>query len=81
MPFSISLSPPVAALRSDTGMTGFAKSHEVLRVTAAAFGKRENVMYLFGRRQLSLPLTFLAKRVSLDVTVTDSFPATAVPFI
>ena len=81
MPLSISFSPSVAALGSDTRVTGFAKSHEVLGIAVAALRERENVVHLLGGRQLSLLLAFLAERVRLDVAVTDSFPATAVSFV
>jgi hypothetical protein len=62
-------------------MTGFAKGHEVLRVTAAAFRERKNVVNFLGRRQFALLLAFLTERVRLDVAVTDTLPRTAVSFV
>jgi hypothetical protein len=39
------------------------------------------VVNFLGRRQLALLLTLLAERVRLDEAVTDTLPASAVPFI
>jgi len=62
-------------------VTGFTESHEVAFLIAAAFGEREDVVDLLGRRQLALLLTLLAERVRLDEAVTDALPASAVAFV
>jgi hypothetical protein len=62
-------------------MTGFTKSHEVTLLIASALGERKDVVYLFGRSELTLLLTFLTERMRLDVTVTDTLPCTTVSFV
>ena len=62
-------------------MTGFTKSHEVAFLIAATLGERKDVMYFLGRSQLALFPALLAERMRLDVTVTDSFPGSAVSFV
>jgi hypothetical protein len=62
-------------------MTGFTKSHEIALLIAAAFGERKDVVDFLCGCQLALLLAFLAKRVRLDVAVTDSLPASAVAFV
>ena len=77
----VSPPPPVTALGCDTGVTGFAKSHEVALLVTAAFGERANVVYLLGRGEPALLFTFLTERMRFDVTVTDAFPGTTVSFV
>ena len=73
--------PPVTALSSNSGVTGFTKSHQITLFIAAAFGKREDVVDFLGRRQLALLLALLTKGMQLDVAVADALPASAVAFV
>jgi len=45
----------------------------------STFRKRYFVMHLFGRHKQSLFKTLLAQRVLLHITISDSFPSSAVP--
>jgi hypothetical protein len=62
-------------------VAGFTKSHEIALLVTTTFGKRKDVVYLFGRSELTLLLTFLTERMRLDVAVTNAFPSTAVSFV
>jgi hypothetical protein len=62
-------------------VAGFTKSHEVTPFIASAFGERKDVVYLFGRSELTLLLTFLTERMRLDVAVTDTLPSTTISFV
>jgi len=62
-------------------MAGLTQSHEVTRFITSALGEREDVVYLFSGSERSLLLALLAKRVCLDVTVSDALPSTPVSFI
>ena len=73
--------PPVTALSSNSGVTGFTKSHQIASLIAAALREREDVVDLFGRRQLALLLALLTKRMQLDVAIADALPASAVAFV
>ena len=77
----MSIPPTVAALCSDSGVTGFTKGHQITLFIAAAFRERKDVVDLFGRRQLALLLALLAKGVQLDVAVADALPTSAVAFV
>jgi hypothetical protein len=77
----LSFSPPVAALCSDSRVTGFTESHEITLLIAAALGERANVMNLLGRGKLTLLLTFLTERMRLNVAVTNTLPGTTVSFV
>ena len=73
--------PPVTALSSNSGVTGFTKSHQIASLIAAALRERKDVVDFFGRRQLALLLTLLAEGMQLDVAVADALPASAVAFV
>ena len=73
--------PPVTAFSSNSGVTGFAKSHQIALFIAASFGERKNVVDLFSRRQLALLLALLTKGMQLDVAVADALPTSAVAFV
>ena len=75
------MSPTIAALRGDTGVTGLTQRHEVIRIVRTTAGERQDVVYFFSRRQLALLLTLLTERVRFDVAVADTLPASAVAFV
>jgi hypothetical protein len=62
-------------------VAGFTKSHEIALLVTTAFGKWKDVVYLFGRSELALLLTFLAERMRLDVAVTDTLPSTTISLV
>jgi len=62
-------------------VTGFTESHEVALLVAAAFGEREDVVYLFGRSELTLLLALLTQRMRFDVAITDTLPSTTISFV
>ena len=71
--------PAVTALGSDAAVTWLTKSHEVIIIMCAAFAERNDVVYLLRSREPSLPVAFLAERVSSDVPVSYLPPLRAVP--
>jgi hypothetical protein len=62
-------------------VTGFTEGHEIVLLIAAAFGERKDVVYLFGRSELTLFLTLFTERMRLDVAVTDTLPSTTVSLV
>ena len=70
--------PSVTALGMEPCVTGFAQSDEILFVVCTAFGQRSLVVYLFGRDQQPVLLTQLTQRMRCRISVTDTFPRSAV---
>ena len=62
-------------------MAGSAQGHKVFSGMGATFGNRDLVMYLCRRDQFSFLLTLLTQRMLTDVSITDTFPGTAILFV
>ena len=75
---SFMIVPSVTALGMESRVTGFTQSDKVLFVVRTAFGQRNLVVYLLSRDQLSVLLTQFAKRMRRRISVTDTFPRSAV---
>ena len=73
--------PAVAHLYGDTRVARLAQRHQIICVVGAAVTEREDVMHFLGGCQPALLLTFLTKRVRLDVAVADALPRTTIPYI
>ena len=73
--------PAITHLHRDAGVARLAQRHEIVGTAATTFGERKDVVDFLSRRKLALLLTLLAERVRFDVTVTDTLPRTAVPFL
>ena len=70
--------PSVTALGMESCMTGFTQSDKVLFAVRTVFGQRSLVVYLFSRNQQSVLLAQLTQRMRCRISVTDSFPRSAV---
>ena len=62
-------------------MTTLAKAHQIASVMSAALRDGNLVVYLFHRNKDALLEAPLAERMRLDITVTNSFPCSAVFFM
>ena len=62
----------------DLGMAGTTQAHQILSCVSAALGNGLFVMNFFCRNKPAVLLAHLAERMLTDVSVTDSFPGTAV---
>ena len=72
--------PSVTTLGMEPCVTGFTQSNKVFLVVCATFGERNLVVYLLSRDQLSVLLTQLTQRMRRSVSITDTFPRSAVSF-
>ena len=62
----------------DLVVAGTAEAHEVISCVCATLGNRNLVMHFYGRDYLAILLALFTQRVLTDVSVTDSFPGSAV---
>ena len=62
----------------DLVVAGSAHGHEIVPCMSATLRNGLFVMYFLCRNKSALLLTLLAERVLTDVSITDSFPGTAV---
>ena len=60
------------------GMAGTTQAHQILSCVSATLGNGLFMMNFFCRNKPAVLLTHLAERMLTDVSVTDSFPGTAV---
>ena len=60
-------------------MALLAKAHEVTVIVGAALRQRLDVVYLLGRGDPSLLLTYLTQWMLCNMPVSDAFPRSAVP--
>ena len=60
-------------------MALLAKAHEVAVIVGAALRQRLDVVYLLGRGDPSLLLTYLTQWMLCNMPVSDAFPRPAVP--
>ena len=59
-------------------MAGTAETHEVISCVCATLGDGNFMMHFYGRDYLAVLLALFTQWVLADVSVTDSFPGTAV---
>ena len=59
-------------------MTGTTQAHLILSCVSAALGNGLFMMNFFCRNKPAVLFAYLAERMLTDVSVTDSFPSTAV---
>ena len=59
-------------------MAGTTQAHQILSCVSAALGNGLFMMNFFSRNKSAVLFTYLAERMLTDVSVTDSFPGTAV---
>ena len=65
----------------DFRMALLAKAHEVTVIVGAALRQRLDVVYLLGRNDPSLLLTHLTQWLLCNVSVSNTFPGSAIPAV